>query len=354
MRIQTRSNLGGDLEKITLVPESVDDLWHLQFIIDPGDIIMGETDRRIRRKEDISRDTSGQREHMKVTIKNEMAEFHRFSNRIRVSGEIIWCPYEDEIGTNHTLNVEVFSAITIEKKWKSDQIKRIEEAIEAREAPDIVVVTIEEGSAFVQSINQYGIENRAHLTGSTGKGKVSDRTEMFGEILSVLSNIEMDIVLLAGPGFTKENALEYIRSRDGVLAQKITLVEVSSVGERGIQEILSSKTVGDLVTSTRIGKESKIIEEVKKRMKMEGAVVYGIDDVMEAAGYGAVENLLVVDDELREERAGRGLWNTDADKLISIIENKGGKVTILSKEYGPGEELIGLGGIAALLRFNIK
>ena len=206
----------------------------------------------------------------------------------------------------------------------------------------------------MQTINQYGISDRANLSGSTGKGEGSERTDIFEELLAVLTRIEVDVMVLAGPGFTKENALEYIKSRDGELAQKIILTETSSVGERGVQEVLSGGTTKDIIVKTRIGKETQIVEEIKKRIKISGLVAYGSKEVRVASGYGAIKNLVIVDGELQEEREGRRLWEGDIDEMIEEVKNKGGEITILSKEYGPGRELKGLGGIAALLRFRVN
>ena len=267
MRIQTRETIGGDLERFVVVPESLDDLWHLQFVLEPGDIVRGETTRRIRRNEEISRETSGQREYMRVVIENETSEFHKFSNRLRVSGVIKECPYEEQIETHHTLNVEIFDTVSIQKKWKPDQIQRIEEAVAARDSPDILIATIEEGAVFVQTINQYGISDRANLTGSTGKGEGSERTDIFEELLEVLSHIEVDVIVFAGPGFTKEDALDYIKSRDKILSQKITLAETRSVGESGVQEVLSGGTAKEIIVKTRIGRETQVMEEIKTQIK---------------------------------------------------------------------------------------
>ena len=161
-------------------------------------------------------------------------------------------------------------------------------------------------------------------------------------------------ILESTTGFTKENALDYIKSRDGELAQKIILTETSSVGERGVQEVLSGGTAKDIIIKTRIGKETQIVEEIKKRIKISGLVAYGPEEVRIASDYGAIENLVIVDGELQEEREGRNLWKVNVDEIIEMVEKKGGEITILSKEYGPGGELKGLGGIAALLRFRVN
>ena len=91
MQIKDRYRVEGDRERITLVPETLDDLWHLQYVLEPGDLVAGDTTRRIQRNDDDMRDTGGEREHMFVTIAVEDVEFHKFSNRLRVSGVIEDC-----------------------------------------------------------------------------------------------------------------------------------------------------------------------------------------------------------------------------------------------------------------------
>src|SRR6056297_250355 len=102
MRITSREPAEGRRERITLVPESLDDLWHLTYVLEPGDLVAADTTRRIQRNDDQMRDTGGEREHMFVTLEVEDVEFHKFANRLRVSGVITDCSREDQLGLHHT------------------------------------------------------------------------------------------------------------------------------------------------------------------------------------------------------------------------------------------------------------
>jgi len=106
MRIDGRTRIEGGRERWTLVPESLDDLWHLSYVLEPGDLVSGDTTRRIQRNDDRMRDTGGEREPMSVTITVDESEFHKFANRLRVSGTIESASREDQVGHHHTLNVE--------------------------------------------------------------------------------------------------------------------------------------------------------------------------------------------------------------------------------------------------------
>jgi len=88
MRIADRERREGGRERITVVPESLDDLWHLTYVIEPGDRVAGDTTRRVQRDDDRLRDTGGEREHMWIGLDVEDVEFAEFANRLRIGGVI--------------------------------------------------------------------------------------------------------------------------------------------------------------------------------------------------------------------------------------------------------------------------
>ncbi|MFC7190491.1 mRNA surveillance protein pelota [Halocatena marina] len=355
MRIADRQRVEGGHERITVVPESLDDLWHLSNVLEPGDAVGGDTHRRVRRDDDQLRDTGGEREHMYVTIEVDDVEFARFANRLRVSGTISDCSREDQLGFHHTLNVEENNEIEITKRWKPDQLERLTEAVEASENPDVAIATVEEGAAHVHTVAQYGAEERTSLTGPTGKGEYArSRTELFSELTAVLSRMSVDAIILAGPGFTKQDAYKHIEENAPDLAELITMVDTSSVGDRGVHEVLKRGAVEDVQAETRIAREAELIDQLMQEIAQGAQATYGIDGVAEAAEYGAIETLLVVDDRLREERGGDGKWDRSVNALLETVDQKGGDIVVFSGEFDPGEQLHNLGGIAALLRYRLE
>ncbi|QDX41657.1 mRNA surveillance protein pelota [Salarchaeum sp. JOR-1] len=354
MQVKGWTSVEGGRERVTLVPESLDDLWHLTYVVEPGDLVGGDTHRRIQRKDDDMRDTGGEREHMHVTLDVEGVEFHKFSNRLRISGVIERCSREDQLGMHHTINVEEYDELTIEKHWKPDQRDRVEEASEATDQPDVAIATIEEGEAHIHTVAQYGVEERGTFTGTTGKGEYArGREELFGEVAAALNRMETDAIILAGPGFTKQDLLDFVEENYPDLPEKITTVDTSAVGGRGVHEVLKRGAVEEVQAETRIAEESELIDELTEQIATEGKATYGIEEVEKAVEFGAVEHLLVLDDRLRRERAGEGDWDVDVNDLIQSVERQGGDVTVFSHEYAPGDQLKNLGGIAAVLRYRL-
>lgn len=354
MQIPHRERLEDGRERLVVVPDSVDDLWHLEHVIEPGDVVAGETTRRLQRKDEKVRSTGGEREHMSVTIQVDDVEFHQFANRLRVGGEILSASREDQVGFHHTLNVEIHDEITIDKHLKSDQADRLDAAVAAAEEPDVAIVTIEEGLAVVYSVNQYGPEEQVSITAGTGKGEFArDRSELFAELTPVLERLSVETIVLAGPGFTKEDAHDYLAEEAPKVAERSRLVDTSSAGDRGVHEVLQRGVLEEVRTATRIGREADAVEELMRRIATEEPATYGIEEVARAAEFGAVEQLLILDERLRVERGGEGEWETDVNTVIERVEQQGGEVTVVAGGFDPGRQLSNLGGIAALLRYQL-
>ena len=355
MRITDRHRVEGGDTRITVVPDSIDDLWHLQYVIEPGDRVAGDTTRRIQREDDQLRDTGGEREHMWVELDVEDVEFHKFANRLRVGGTIADCPREDQLGLHHTLNVEEHDEIEIEKSFKPDQTERLEAAEAATESPDVAIATIEEGEAHVFTVSQYGTEERGSFTGTTGKGEYSrDREELFADVGDALARMDVDAIVLAGPGFTKQDALDHFEENHREVAELVTTVDTSSGGERGVHEVLKRGAIEDVQEEARIAEEAELIDELTERIATGAKVVYGPEETAEAAEFGAIETLLVLDERLRTERGPEGGWEIDADDVVRNVNQQGGDVVVFSSEFDPGQQLSNLGGIAGLLRYRLQ
>ena len=100
-----------------------------------------------------------------------------------------------------------------------------------------------------------------------------------------------------------------------------------------------------LMDDIQLSREVKLMDEVLLRISQDGAVAYGINEVREAIGYGAVEQVLIADNLLRDAQVIH---------LIEDAEAMRATIVVLSSEFEPGERLVALGGIAALLRYRLE
>jgi protein pelota len=346
-----KEELRGDFGEISLTPESLDDLWHLKYIIEPGDTVFSLTFRVVDSSTDKLRPEKMDKRPVRLGIHVESVEFHKFSNRLRIKGIIV---SDLDTGMYHTLNIEPYTELSIIKHWKSDQIERIRDAIEAARLPEIEIVTIEEGEAAIGFLRQYGVEEISRIRqASSGKREGTDsRSDFFAEVASQLKHAEkVKTFVIAGPGFIKDDFVKYLKNNVKDVADKLIVEDVSSIGASGFQEVLRRGAIERVAEEMRIAREAKLIERLMVEISIDGKATYGYDQTKKAIEFGAVDILMIADETLRNfrEKGSQGIEN-----LMKEVERSRGRVVIFSTEFEPGQRLEKLGGIAGLLRFKVQ
>ncbi len=346
MRV-TNKSLRGREGEISVTAETLDDLWHLRYIIEQGDFVFSLTKRKADTAGDKLRPEKVEKVNVRLGLRVNGVEFHKFSNRLRVHGVI---EQGMDTGHHHTFNVEEGTNLSIIKTWKKDQLERIQEAEAASKRPKVVLVAIEEGDADIGLVRHYGIEMYSHISHSSGKGEGSQRDEFFHEIASQLVHAASgsEAIVVAGPGFTKDDFMKFLQLKNAELCTRILVEDISSIGMSGFQEVLKRGAVDRITEESRIARESVLMEDLLREIATNGKVAYGIDEVRQAQDYGSIDVLLVADEFLREERE-----KGEIDSFLLSVEQSQGRIVIFSTIFEPGHKLLALGGIAALLRFKV-
>jgi len=313
----------------------------LKYIIEPGDVVFALT-KRVSESIDKLR-SDKEKVTVRLGIQVKKVEFHKFVNRLRITGRIV-AGVEDS--GYHTINVSVGKEISIIKTWKDEQLKRLEYAAESKQ-PEVVIVTIEEGDAVIGVVRQWGVEEVTNIRLSYGK-ESSARIEFFSQVLSALEKLNFGYVVIAGPGFAKEDFLDFVKEKKPEIAKKAMVVDTSSIGIRGFIEVLKRGALKRIASSIRLAEEAEYMDVLLEHIAKGEKVAYGIEEVRKALNYGAIDVLLVADEFLREQREK---W--DVDSFLRDVELSKGRIVIMSTEFEPGKRLMALGGIAVLLRFDI-
>ncbi len=340
-------NLRGEGGEIKLVPETLDDLWHLKFVIERGDIVYAVTKRASQSGDKLRSDK--ELITVRLGVEVEKVEFHRFANRLRISGKIV--AGIDESGY-HTLNITVGRELSIVKeRWKREQLERIRYAVEASKRPEVLILTIEEGEAIAGVLRHWGVEEVFEVSRSYSKDASDGRREFFGEVAAKLESVDFRYLVIAGPGFAKRDFHKFLSEKSPEIARKAVIVDTSSIGVRGFTEVLKRRVIDRIAGEIRLAEEAEYIDKLLEGIAKGRGVAYGIEDVRLAHGYGAIEILLIADEFLFEAREERE-W--DIDEFMREVEDMGGKVVVMSTEFEPGKRLMSLGGIAAILRFDVS
>ncbi len=339
-----------------LLPETLDDLWHLSHIISEGDIIYSKTTRRIQDTTgDKTRSDRGVKKTFTLGISVENVSFHIFTGKLRIIGSIISGP-EDlvPIGSHHTIEAKLNNPITLKKEhWSQYVLNRINRAIEASKKLSAIIVVLEDDVADFGLMRQFGIEYYGPLMGNVSGKRIIDKNraknivKFYERIVEYILKFEnIQTIILAGPGFFKNDFYKYLESKHKDLAKKSILESTGSGGRVGINEVLKKGTVEKLSTENRVAFEISAVNNILTEIaKSSPLVVYGKAEVQEAINMGAIEKLLVLDNLVRSE---------NLEESMDMVENMSGEVLVVSSQHEGGKQLEALGGLAATLRYPIS
>lgn len=335
----------GELQRlygeIKLFPESSDDLWHLQHLIPPGSLVFATTLRSVEGASDKVRPEKQEKRPVRLGIRVEQVEFHEYAMRLRVFGVI-----EEGVdeGSHHTLNLEPGFEISVIRNWHQADLDRIERAVKSAGADAVHILAIEEGDAELYRMHSYGPRQIFSLTAGSGKGmECSTRQDMYDAVISVLQPVTGPLVI-AGPGFIKDDFSKRLRSLQPDRAGAILVTETRRSGRGAVQEVIGQGILEKLNGDLQLAREVRFLDELMARIARNEPVAYGQQEVSDAVKFGAVETLLVAD---------TGLRTPCITTLIEEAEEMRAGVVILSTQFEPGQRLEKLGGIAALLRYPI-
>jgi protein pelota len=328
--------------EIRLFPENADDLWHLSQLVSPGDLVFATTFRTVDAPSDKIRPEKLEKRPVRLGIRVEKVELHDYSNRLRISGTI---EHGMDAGAHHTINVEPGYEISVIRHWKPHDLERIERAVKASVQEPVHVLAIEEGEAALFRMRQSGAEEVTTVTMGSGKGSDTDsRPAFFARVAEEVSSVRGPLVI-AGPGFIKEDFSRFLASHNPELAGRVILVDTRRPGQGAVREVVGQGVLDRITGDVQLGREVRAVEELLMRIAKDMPVAYGRQEVETAVDFGAAEEVMVCDSLLHDEGIVR---------LLEKAEKQRARVTILSGQFDPGKQLGALGGVAALLRFRVR
>jgi protein pelota len=338
---------------VKLQIETLDDLWYLSYIVDQGDFVKGETFRKIKIGTDEKASQVKKRVFLKIKVEN--VEFHKYSNILRISGTVTEGPEDVPLGSYHTFSVEEKTVISLEKEsFLSYQIEKLEEA-EHQKTPKILICVMDRENAFFALSKKYGYDLLSSIEGDVEKKfeKASTKGSFYEDLIKIITEYSKRYaptnIILASPAFFKEDL--YKKISDEKLRKQIVLANCSSVKEDAVSEVLKRNEVQEILKQDRITKEANLLESLLKEISKNGKAVYSLKETENAITSGAVSDLLITDAFIQKKRQENSF--AKIEYLMRTVDNTKGKIHILSSDFDAGKKLDGLGGIGALLRYNV-
>lgn len=332
--------------------DGLEDLWHLDQILSEGDLVRGVTHRRLDDQQDMVRDKAQERVTITLGIRAEESEFHEPSQRLRVLGVIEEAPETVATGSHHTIAFGEHDWVEILKPggWPKHALDRVEEAVEETGEPRVVIVSMDETEGTVAVLYPFGVREigSARKTGGGKQYKSEDTSKAYyAELRHILDVIGPDDcpVVVVGPGFAREHFVAHLDEHPVDSIRSVTTNATGQAGMAGVQEALKRGVVRGIAKDSRISRETEAVEELLTRLGQDRPVTYGPEEVETALNYGAVEQLLILDEVVKEG---------DGERLIELAHQTGAEVMVVSAGHDAGQKLKNLTGIGAILRFEVE
>ncbi len=332
-----------------VIPDNLDDLWHLERIIELNDVVSAKTERKIKPKEEGMEVT---KEKVFYEIQAEKIEFHEGSGHLRILGLIVGGHPKElvELKAHHSIDILPERSVKVKKELlKNHQIERLKKAEKSAGRESTLLIVLDDEQADIANLKEFGFEIKAKInSGKSGKRFKSDdkENEYYDKIIKKVQEINAQKIIFAGPGFTKNNFKKYID--DKKIKLNAFFEHTDSVGVTGLNQLIREGTIDKIVAEMQIVKESRLVEKILEELgRGKNLAVVSLTDTQKALQAGAVSHLLLSDEFLLSNRKL-------AEDLLKKSEEQGGEIHILSVKSEAGKKMHGFGGVGALLRFKLS
>jgi protein pelota len=330
--------------------ESPSDLWRIARFVRAGDIAGGSTTRR---DPEAPADVPGAertRRRVWIVVAVEQVEFHGFTKHVRITGPIREGPFD--IGRHHTLDLSEGDEVTVLKTTTSagDRVL-LEEGLAGAGEPTILLAAVDWGDSSVLRLRGRAIEPVADLKRTIagkryegGQGE-KDRKTYADELIGLIrrEGPAANAVIIAGPGFLKEELARRLHEEDPGLSAKVKIYSTAESGRVGVDELLKSGKATEVLRGSVAAEEAEFVERLMRSLATGTRAAVGRGEVAEAVTAGAAETVLVSERLL-----------TDPEVLTVLDRARGARARlfVVRNEGETGAKMEGLGGIAAILRYD--
>ncbi len=354
----SRETAGFSGKAFHIIPQEPDDLFALRRIIESGDVVVSNTTRVIKYDKEYSR-PDRERIQIKVSLKVDKINLDNAIDKLRISGIII--DSNNDIvpkGTHHSIMINSGTHFVLEKKrkWHTFEL----DILNSKDSGNYILISIDQNEASVARLsgthlqiipNIYSGKSGKYYAESTKSGHSMESyfNSISYSISSYLQDIDNDIIIF-GPGETKRRFSNYLIDKNILNKNKSIIIDgIESGGEDGIFVFLRSSQLKEVLSSSKISVVSSLIDKLLLYVnRNEEKYSIGFNDVSKSVSVNAVESIIFSDNVFKM---------VDEKSLITLLnqaERSGAKIYAVDSTTDMGLRVSSLGGIIALLRYQIR
>jgi intein/homing endonuclease len=239
-----------------------------------------------------------------------------------------------------------------------------------------------EGRNFIA--NGLVVHNSAQRFERVRAGLLGDWLKEVAEQTKELIPKDVLGIVVGGPGPIKGKWLDEGYLPTDVRKKVLAVQDTGYADEHGLEELVNRAK--DVFAQASVAKERQLVQKfLENLMKGTGLAAYGIKSVTDALEKGAVDTILVSEDapyvrleleDVHDHGEKRFVRKDDEGKVQTckacgermsvmgrmdvidafkeLAEQTGAAIEVISKDTREGEQLLALGGVAALLRYRLQ
>ncbi len=324
--------------------ETMEDLWSLQRILFTDDIVRSESERKFK-PEDGSK---GELKKVFITLKVEKTELDKAAMRLRISGKILdGKPLEYvRLNSYHTINAAPGDVLeAVKGKWPGYVLQVVRGAVSDSRRPRLGLIVVDEEKALPAYLLGYGVEFKNEIYSGLSKRMgpkdfAEQQNKYYEKVLSVAGNMDVDTIVMAGPGFAKEDIKKYGEGKGIIqkLGKRLVFSPSSNSERSGIYELIRSDAVARLLERERIRMEFLLMERFLSGLSS-GRSKYGVEEVREFIATGLADTVMVNDSFIGKP---------DVQEVLSEAEKEGIRIEVFNSDDEVGQQLHAFKDMAAM------
>ncbi|EQD28655.1 translation factor pelota, partial [mine drainage metagenome] len=250
------------------------------------------------------------------------------------------------LNSHHTLNISTGDIIEITKsEWRSYLVDVVRNAVEATRRPKLGVIAMDDEKSLFAYILGYGIDFGNEIYSGLSK-RLSNKDfqealkKYFESVEGMITNMDVDTIIIAGPGFTKDDFKKYMDDTGFTkrVSKKLLYFNISNVERSGVYELIKSEDVAKVLHGEAIRKEFMLMEGFLKGLAS-GASKYGTDNVHGAVSDYEAKTVLVNDSKLSD---------VVVQKILGTAEKNNVEVVVFNSDDEVGRQLHSFKDIACI------
>ncbi len=211
--------------------------------------------------------------------------------------------------------------------------------------PRLGIIVVDDEKALPAYLLGYGVEFRNEIYSNLSKRLspkdfAEQQKKYFSAILDFACRMRVETIIMAGPGFTKDDIKKRSEEESAFKksGKRLIFMQASNSERSGVYELIRSRDVETLLAKERIRSEFILMEQFLSGIAA-GLSKYGIDGVRESVESFSAKTVIVNDSML-----GDG----PVQSILSTAEKNHVEIVVFNAEDEAGAQLGSFKGIASL------